>query len=149
MSNTFPDNFTPADEEEAFDALTRSIRSSAGGHRMSEPTDALAALLAECPHLYTTDDYGATEPGDLESAKYHREGAMWLHQRGVVVLPPDHPLRTGEPSEAMIEAAKKEIDWLVDLAFAKGTMRASRPRIVRENADCVLRAALAVLRETP
>lgn len=73
--------------------------------------------------------------------------AAWLRERGVVVLPADHPLRTGQPSEKMIEAAAKTIpDWdsheCDSLAVGDMEMRA----ILMEEAEKGLRAALAVLR---
>lgn len=92
--------------------------------------DALAALLAECPYL-ATDFENKTKP-------YHHNGATWLRERGVVVLPPTvaEVLRTGEPSEAMVDEAGIESQkWVaLDQSSLDDKMRK------------VLRAALAVLR---
>lgn len=59
--------------------------------------DTLAMLLREARSQLDTERIA---PIDEE-----REISEWLAARGVVVLPPDHPFRTGEPSAVMIDAA--------------------------------------------
>lgn len=54
-----------------------------------------------------------------------------------IVLSPDHPVRTGEPSEAMVDAAMRE---LVD-QYDGGIL--PRPSV-----SAIVRAALTILRET-
>lgn|SRR5512135_236357 len=96
-------------------------------------TDALAALLAE--------DYVCTEGhhGRLSCPFCRAVILEAFKERGVVVLPPDHPLRTGEPSEAMTEAARRAIEsWLETTIWATDDQR--------EALVPALRAALAVLR---
>lgn len=86
-------------------------------------TDALAALLREAM---------AAEGDPRPYVNGYDRQAGWLRARGVVVLPPDHPLRTGEPSPEMIRAA--------GIGF-------SNLEVSNRNAlKAALRAALVVLR---
>ena len=66
----------------------------------------LATLMSQCPHIYTVDDYGATDPNDLESAPYYMPAAAWLLPRLGL---------TAEPSEAMIEAATAAIQEALEM----------------------------------
>lgn len=67
--------------------------------------DALAALLWQG---YTAADCWRDMQAGGGSILDPEKLAVWLRARGVVVLPPAvaEVLRTGEPSEAMIEAAR-------------------------------------------
>lgn len=61
-----------------------------------QEVEALAALLAECPHIYTVNDYGAVGPGEESAAAYGMSGgvAEWLRARGVRMPgSPDQPMR--------------------------------------------------------
>lgn len=98
-------------------------------------TDALAALLREWSaeddeqregeaQLYTDDEWA----GAL---------AVWLRAHNVVVLPPDHPLRTGEPGEAMREAHRAAFSFATQITGSSLALCL----------DAGLRAALAVLWE--
>ena len=62
----------------------------------------LAELLAECPTIYTTDDYGATDPADFESAPYYRNAAAWLLPR----------LGTVQLDMRVLEPFVRAIEWL-------------------------------------
>lgn len=96
-------------------------------------TDALAALLCLGEgHVHR----GRRAKDGIACEQHHRE-AVWLSERGVRLDPPDHPLRTGEPSEAMHEAA-------MDVFRAHPGVWVNRDDEWLERA---LRAALAVLRE--
>lgn len=86
-------------------------------------TDALAALIQEM-----AADVGFNSDGCHSNAK-------WLRERGVVVLPADHPLRTGKESESMFDAARETfnraiVNWHWDEAMRQA-----------------VRAALAVIKE--
>lgn len=96
-------------------------------------TDALAALLAE--------DYVCTEGhhGRLSCPFCRAVILEAFKERGVIVLPADHPLRTGEPSEAMNRAAR---DAYWDMVRS-GELR---DQDFRNRIEVAVRAALAVLR---
>lgn len=104
-------------------------------------TDALAALLkwqirgpceqyaySECRYCHAT--WWDHEQHNLDCIV--PAARVELAARGVVVLPPDHPLRTGEPSEAMIGAVQAVLD-----------------SHLAQSATAISRAALAVLQEKP
>lgn len=93
-------------------------------------TDTLAQFLMEARSKVWAESASApwTPRHDLHVAQE-------LLRRGVVVLPPDHPMRTGEPSVAMVQAALGSI--LQEEYLGNG------PTVEMQRALC---AALAVLR---